>query len=336
MREDLLGYLLNALDESERQRVFEALQKDPHLRQELEQLRRDLRPLDATNRDYRPSAGLAELTCDLVEGYASQQTVGVSPVADPRRSRSWRGRLAAREACVPAGSWSSADAIVVAGILLAVSLIFFPAMAHSRYLSQVTQCQENLRQLGIALAGYSEQHDGFFPTIPVSGHRSVAGIYATILSEAQLLENPRIVLCPGSALAVHHTGFRIPSLEDLDQAEGSRLLTLQRTAGGSYGYTLGNVGAAGYYVTPRNRLRPCFALLADAPSLHLPGRQSGNHAGRGQNVLFEDQHVEFLRSPQSDLLGDDLFRNRYGYVEAGLDEGDSVVVPSHVSPLVRY
>ena len=41
MREDLLGYLLNALDESERQRVFEALQKDPHLRQELEKLRRD-------------------------------------------------------------------------------------------------------------------------------------------------------------------------------------------------------------------------------------------------------------------------------------------------------
>ena len=49
MREDLLGYLLNALDEAERQRVFEALQKDPQLRQELETLRRDLRPLDATN-----------------------------------------------------------------------------------------------------------------------------------------------------------------------------------------------------------------------------------------------------------------------------------------------
>jgi hypothetical protein len=94
--------------------------------------------------------------------------------------------------------------------------------------------------------------------------------------------------------------------------------------------------ADGRYKTPRNRLRFNFALVADAPSLHLPGRQSGNHAGRGQNVLFEDLHIEFLQSPQREAFGDDFFRNRHGYVEAGVDEGDSVVVPSFVSPLLGY
>jgi len=121
MREDLLGYLLNALDKAERQRVFEALQKDPQLRQELETVRRDLRPLDATNRDYNPPVGLAELTCDLVEGYAEQHAVGVPQEIESRRSHCWRGRLAARDACVPAHGWSAADTIVVMGILLAVS-----------------------------------------------------------------------------------------------------------------------------------------------------------------------------------------------------------------------
>jgi len=335
MREDLLGYLLNALDEPERQRVFEALQKDPQLRQELETLRRDLRPLDATNRDYDPPEGLAELTCDLVEGYAEQHAVSAAQATDSRCSRCWRGRFAARDSSVPAHGWSAADTIVVVGILLAVSLIFFPAMARSRHLAQVNQCQENLRQLGIALAGYSEQHDGFFPSIPVSGNRAVAGIYAPILLESQYLDNPRIVLCPGAESPMQDGEFCIPRLSDLDQARGLRLLALQRVLGGSYGYTLGNISDDGYK-TPRNRLRQYFALLADAPSLHLPGRQSGNHGGRGQNVLFEDQHVEFLPSPCNEVIGDDLFRNRYGYVEAGLDEGDSVVVPSYVSPLLRY
>jgi hypothetical protein len=208
-------------------------------------------------------------------------------------------------------------------------------MARSRYLAQVTHCQENLRQLGFALARYSEQHDGFFPVIPISGKRAVAGIYAPILYEAQYLDDPRTILCPGSALARQNADFRIPSLSELDQADGIQLRTLQRVVGGSYGYTLGNIGGQGY-VTPRNRMRQYFALLADAPSLHLAGRQSGNHGGRGQNVLFEDLHVEFLQSPRNEALGDDLFRNRYGYVEAGLDEGDCVVVPSNVSPLLRY
>lgn len=335
MREDLLGYLLNAVDETERQRVFEALQKDPQLRQELEDLRRELRPLDATNCDYDPPAGLADLTCDLVEGYAEQHTVGVPAGAERRRSRGLPGRFATRDSLVPANGSSVADTIVVAGILLAVSLIFFPAMARSRYLAQVTHCQENLRQLGIALARYSEQHDGFFPVIPVSGKRAVAGIYAPILFDALYLEDSRTVLCPGSEFATQNAGFQIPTLSELDQADGIQLRKLQRIAGGSYGYTLGNINGRGY-MTPRNRLRQHFALLADSPSLHLVGRQSGNHLGRGQNVLFEDQHVEFLLSPRNDALGDDLFRNRYGYVEAGLDEGDSVVVPSNVGPLLRY
>ena len=335
MREDLLGYLLNALDDDERQRVFETLQKDPQLRQELEALRRQLRPLDASNEDFEPPPALAELTCDLVEGYAESR-----PSAEPAKRQKSRGawrrvRSAACETCSPSGAWSATDTIVMAGVLLAVSLMFFPAIAGSRYRAQITACGDNLRNLGIALAGYSEQHHGFFPSIPVSGNRAVAGIYAPILLESQYLENPRIILCPGSEFVVQEGEFRIPRLSELDQARGLRLLALQRVMGGSYGYTLGNISGDGY-VTPRNRLRQYFALLADAPSLHLPGRQSGNHGGRGQNVLFEDQHVEFLPSPRSDALGDDLFRNRYGYVEAGLDEGDSVVVPSNVSPLVRY
>jgi hypothetical protein len=339
MRHDLLGYLLNALDEPERQAIFEALQEDPQLRQELEALRRELRPLDATNADFEPPPELAELTCDLVAAYAAEgsQVVQAAGRADGQRSRQarQRGRFATRETLAATSGWSAADAIVIAGILLAAAFLFFPAIAGSRYRSQIATCGENLRHLGLAMAGYSEHNRGFFPSIPVSGNRAAAGIYAIILNEGGYLESPRVVLCPGSRMAAQQNAFRIPTLAELDQAQGPDLWELHRMMGGTYGYTLGNV-ADGRYRTPRNRLRSHFALLADVPSLHLPGRQSGNHAGRGQNVLFEDLHIEFLTSPQREAFGEDFFRNRHGYIEAGVDEGDSVVVPSFVRPLLGY
>jgi hypothetical protein len=339
MREDLLGYLLNALDEAERQDIFERLQKDPQLRLELEALRRQLRPLDATNEDFEPPAALAELTCDLVAGYAAEparvEPAPGRPSGERAKRGPRRGRAAIVETCFPSSVWSAADAIVVAGILLAAAFLFFPAIAGSRYRSQIAACGENLRHLGLAMTGYSEHNRGFFPSIPVSGNRAAAGVYAIILNEGGYLDNPCVVLCPGSRGDSHGSKFRIPSLAELDGAHGQRLWELHRIMGGSYGYTLGNV-ADGRYKTPRNRLRYHFALLADAPSLHLPGRQSGNHAGRGQNILFEDLHIEFLESPQREASGDDFFRNRHGFVEAGLDEGDSVVVPSFVRPLLGY
>jgi hypothetical protein len=112
------------------------------------------------------------------------------------------------------------------------------------------------------------------------------------------------------------------------------LVKLQRTLGGSYGYTLGYV-IDGRYCTPRHRGRISFALLGDSPSLHLLGGQSDNHGGRGQNVLFEDLHVQFLPTYTGVDLRDNLFRNRSGYVEAGLDEADSVIASSFVRPFTK-
>ena len=126
--------------------------------------------------------------------------------------------------------------------------------------------------------------------------------------------------------------FHIPTPAELDQARGLQLFDLQRDMGGDYAYSLGTY-SDGYYRPPRHLLRERFALLADAPSLHLPGRQSGNHWGRGQSVMFGDLHIEFLVTPQCEPYGDDVYRNRLGFVEAGLDELDSVLGSSNARPL---
>lgn len=335
MRNDLLGYLLDALDDRERQRVVEALQRDPKLREELEDLRRSLNPLDSAADDGTPPEGLADQTCDLVE--AIEEAPELLPPQAVGHSAGHRGGLSSQPRELAAGtrSWTPADSFVVAGIFLAMSMLFFPAIAGSRFRSRITTCQHKLQCLGTALAKYSENKGGYFPSIPTSGNQSVAGIYGPKLIHAQLLTDPMILICPGSTMANQIDAFRPVTLEELERANAIELLLMHRRMGGSYGYSLG-YRVDGQYCTPRNRGRSSFAIMSDAPSLHLVASQSDNHAGRGQNVLFEDLRVEFLSTSLGNEGYDHLFRSRGGYFEAGWDDDDSVIAPSFVSPIMLH
>jgi hypothetical protein len=334
MREDLLGYLLDALDDDERRRVEDALRKDPRLQEELEHLQENLALLGSAWLNVEPPADLSEQTCDLVEAVKERELVHRPDRATDPRSRR-RIRAASPEVTARSRSWSASDSVVAAGIFVAVSMMFFPAIAGSRYRSEVTGCQQRLQELGIALADYSETTGGYFPSIPVRGNRSAAGLYGPILYEGGFITEPQLLVCPGSRMAHQSGELHIPSLSELDRATGPQLNALRRAMGGSYGYTLG-YQRNGQYCTPRNKSRYYFALLSDSPSLHLPSGQSDNHAGRGQNVLFEDLHVQFLVNCGPAPIGDSLFRNRAGYVEAGLDEADSVIAPSFAKPLMEF
>jgi hypothetical protein len=329
MREDLLGYLLNALDDAERERIEAALRTDPELQRRLEELHEQLQML--AEEEENPPPGLAERTCDRVADYAERQSrLATRPCTD--RTQPVRLSDRASRELSSGHSTSLADVVVGAGIFLAASFLFFPAIANSRYRSEIAACQFNLQRLGCALTEFSEVQAGLFPQVPTEGKRAAAGLFAPQLVHGEYLTEPAILICPGSRLAWERTDWYVPTLEELDAAEGRQLARMRRRMGGSYGYTLGYV-SEGKYRSHRNEHRPYFALMADAPSYHLPGHQSSNHEGRGQNVLFEDMHIEFVSSAVAGLLGDLLFLNRLGYTEAGVDKSDAVIVPSEFAPL---
>ena len=336
MRKDLLGYLLDALDDRERQRIVEALQTDPQLRRQLDELRQQLEPLDSDAKGNLPPKGLADQTCDLIEAFQeAPEAVRAHVVQRTPAGRRRRWAANERKASPEATHWSTADTVVAAGIFLAVSLMFFPAIASSRFRSEVTACQYNLQELGNALANYSEFNGGYFPSIPIQGNRSAAGVYGPLLYHSQFFTDERTLICPSSRLSEQGGAFHIPSLAELDQASGIELVLMQRAMGGSYGYTLG-YRMDGRYCTPRNLGRGTLALLSDRPSLHLVAGQSDNHGGRGQNVLFDDFRVEFMVTCKAHEGIDNVFRNRRGFCEAGTDINDSVIGPSFLPPIVNY
>ena len=321
-REQLLGFLLDALDDVERDKFEQHLSHDPQLQRELESLQSTLEPLSESYAEFEPPPTLAERTCALVTGHANAEKVSLARPGFTHEPMS--GSAPSR--------FSLADMFVAAGIFLAAALLFFPVIQNSRFLARQTHCENNLSHLGLALASYSDKDGGgFYPCVPTAGKFSFAGVYALILRDNGYLQDPTLVLCPSSDLAQQPGGFRMPTLEEVDQASRMAIADFRRIAGGSYGYNLGFV-VDGRHHWPRNQGRTHFALMADAPNSAWMDLRSLNHGGRGQNLLFGDGHVRFVVECVGDGCLDHPFQNHFGRPEAGVNENDSVIGSSFWSP----
>lgn len=355
VREHLLGYLLDALEPEEAEQVQQALTQTPRLNADLESLAAHLAELEIDREPHDPPPGLAANTCrwlavqlddeetadtvadafDPPSSHASQSVhesaaVGQRVVGQAASSIHPRlGPVAGREGQA-FRNWSFADFFVAGGIAVAAAFLFLPALAHSRFDAQRQACQNNLRQLGMALASYAEIHGGSFPRIPTEGNRAFAGIFAPVLKDGGFLEDSTNLSCPSSDVVRSWPQWNIPKLSDIDTAQGKLLGDLQTKASGGFGYNVGWIQGDEYRGTV-NRQRPFFALVSDAPSSLETDQQSDNHGRRGQNVLFEDGHYSFLRRCTGRECLDELFRNRAGRVAPGLDENDAVIVRGETS-----
>jgi hypothetical protein len=233
--------------------------------------------------------------------------------------------------------WSWSDVVVAAGVFLASALLFFPAIAKSRFDSRVAMCQYNLQQIGWAVQNYTEQDPRKrFPYVPADGNESFAGYFSVSMRDCGLLPNPNLLLCPDSDVANRNVLVYVPTRAEIKQATGVVLRKLQQSAGGSFGFNVGLVDEAGRHTSPRDERRATFAVMADAPSLLRPNGQSESHGGKGQNLWFEDGHVAFVKGCPSGICLDHPFRNKLGVMEAGVDANDAVVAPSSSPPYLRY
>jgi hypothetical protein len=160
-----------------------------------------------------------------------------------------------------------------------------------------------------------------------------AGMYAVILRQQGMLPQTHILICPASSLADRPDVLVVPTPGELVALPAEQLARLRKIMGGSYGYSLGFY-VNGLYQSPQDLRRATQALMADAPSPTEPLRHSLNHEGRGQNVLFEDLHVQFLPSCKAKGCSDHIFVNDEGRPYAGLHLGDSVIGASEDRPLV--
>lgn len=322
MRQDMVGFLLGAIEEPESRQLETALadpKQGPALRCDLERLRLAIKPL-SRDRGFLPAPpGLARQTMRFVESHSAV----TAPLPMPRAFSPEEGAGGGM------GSRAWLDRMIVAATALAACVLVGPLLLDAIVESRARRAERNLQKASIALQGYAESHR-VFPTPPDSGPLSRAGLYApTLVSEHRLVADDGTLLCPDTELARRGT-FRVPTLEELKAAIGTpQFDDMVRIMGGDYGYTLGHRDATGSLQPNLNRRREHHPIMADAPD--ESGQKSSNHPGGLHHVLYEDGRVQ--RVFADDVHGEDhLFKNHDGQIAAGVDAEDAVIGDSHHQP----
>lgn len=334
MHDLLVSYLLGEATEHERRFIEQRLREDPTVRGQLEHLRRCL-GLDEPDGEEPPPADLARRT--------SQHVATVADSGDFERgdsmsfsslgfasSPSGPGQAAATT------QWTVADLTVATGVALAIGMLLLPALGASHCASQRLHCQNNLCELGFALAKYSEDHNRFMPQVKPGEH---TGIYAIRLIRGGYLDHSRIaqlVVCPASKLADDIDAGRVtdwmPTWEKFQASRGLERVRFIRLSGGTYAYRL-PYKVGGEFRALRNTHSSKVPILADSPNPQLVEYTSCNHGGCGENVLFQDQNVRYLVGWFAPDGKDDLFLNYRGHVSPSDQRTDTVLAPSEVRPL---
>ncbi len=327
---DLLGYLVDALEPREHEQIERQLRDDPALREELRRLRAGLELLRDDDLNCEPLPGLARRACAFVARHReSTVEVAASEQMLAAHAKSLPLAPANVERQPPFGhSWRFVDVAVALGVCLAGVAMLFPILSNLQANARITTCQNKLREIGMALAEYSQHQNGYFPRVDEKGPLAAGGVYAPRLVAGGYITDPSEFLCPGAELPAD-AAFRVPTLDELQTARDDQIAELRRSMGGSYGYTLG-YRENGVYRPTRNLGRETFAIAADVPA--ADGRSSHNHGQKGHNVLLEDGHVAQLTTTR--MLGstDDIFMNDAGQIGAGCNRNDAVIVPSSASP----
>ena len=239
----------------------------------------------------------------------------------------------------PAGAlgWSLADLTVAGGVMLAVSMLLFPALRNSRDETRRNVCQNNQRQLWLVVSEYMQAHDDYVP--PVQPHEN-AGIFTVRLVEGGYIraEDLAVLLvCPAAPLAdsIRSDQIGIPTSAELGAMSASELATARQNMSPFFAYRLPYRIGQQYHQIRADRLTPS-PLFSDTSGAEQDGLMSPNHGGSIVQVTNQDGSVKPLYSCTMPEFNDDLFVNALGFVAAGVSRHDIVLGRSEATPAFAF
>jgi prepilin-type processing-associated H-X9-DG protein len=321
MNQDLLGYLLNALEPNEKAEVERYLETSGEARERLAALRQKLQPLSY---DAEAPAPPPELFFNTLRRIAEQRCCKPATIQIPH------GRAA-----TTAGSWRRLDVLIAAAIVFIALLLVPKSIMYVREAQIQRECAGNLGHLYQALMHYAGDHHGSLPAPEEKGPLAPAGVYAVKLADGGYLGTDARIYCPANRRsALPHDYPNPEALKakfDTDEYRG-----WIKQIGGCYGYHLGYLDRGGRLHAIRQDDDPRTPIIADRParfeeSPRWNAVNSPNHSSRGQNVLFLDGNVAFFRSRA--IGQDDIYLNHFLRQAAGRHARDAVIAPSEVPPI---
>jgi hypothetical protein len=320
MDENLLGYLLDALDSDARRAVEAHLRLHPEARARLEELRQMLAPLAADADAPEPPPALAASTLARVSAYQAARRLLTAPLPSRRQIGATARRGPRR-----------ADFVVAALILLLSAGMGMTWLARQWRDYRILACQNNLHGIWTALQVYADgrSEGGAFPRVEVEPPRNFAGVYVPMLTDAGALGADVNTACPAQVRRPTTT-CSLNELDELSRRRPDEYHALTRDLGGDYAYSLG-YREGGDLMGLRRDSGDLLPILADRARTDGRGN-SPNHGGAGQNVLYIGGQVRWCVEPTVGVDRDDIYRNLKNQVLAGEHQLDTVLGSSEAAP----
>lgn len=300
--EELVLYLLNEAEPTLVRRVEACLRTDPDVAARLQELRAALGLLDSIKGAVEPPIDLVARTMASIEDQSSpgeDRPTGDSPVDDADLVHLSRASLAAAQP-IPGSSRGVWDSAVLTLSIVALTSLMLPLVLEARSQSRRMQCAEHLRALGRGLTQWAMlNREHRFPSVPVNGCESFAGVYAVKLQDIGELESAGYLQCvsiPATPSSPAHLIY-VPTTNELRQGTAAQMAWWREKVGGNYAYNFGVIDE-GRIVGQRLEGRTHLAILSDAPQVQGDCDLFFAHNGQGINLYYEDGHVAFLRLPR--------------------------------------
>jgi hypothetical protein len=331
MREQLIRYLLGELDTEERRELRSQLRESPELQRELDQLRNCF----AANRedavDAPPPGRLAERTSERVSNSDEYELAAMSACST---------RMSASDDA-PAGvlGWSLADLTVAGGVMLAVSMLVFPALRDSRDGTRLNVCQNNQYQLWVLVTKHAIDHGGYYPQVRPN---EKVGVFAAKLVRRGYIDPDELavlLVCPSSPVAgkirAGELRIHIPSREELRVMPPAELGQAVSGSSPCYGDRMAQFIGNEYldardFASIYSGFDPIFGDLAGDPQ----DAMKSHHRGSVIQITNRNGSLKTFTTESPPAFGRDfdLYHNYLGVVAAGIGPHDVVLAPSNAMP----
>lgn len=223
---------------------------------------------------------------DIIEmkNYA-MKSYQLRPIRDWRRPARWSVNRRCFGCRRLAGSgFTLVEVLVVIGVLMLLAALLFPAFGRAREDGKRKVCLSNLRQIGLSLQQYSQDHDRRYPPLPPSPPDGSAGWAITI---ANYVKNDAIFQCPSEEHPSPNDGFTdywinaaLLGKSDVRLRFPANVIIEGEGEASSVDYALG-----------------ATASLPDWEAWSAAGDYTTRHLS-GANYCFADGHVKWLLPEQ--------------------------------------
>ena len=201
------------------------------------------------------------------------------------------------------------ELLVVIAIIGTLAGILLPVLSRARESARRTQCMSSLKQIGMALIMYANENNEKFPSSSTGAMESLSLLYPDYVSDSRTFN------CASDTSVTNAT-------QNEDSSDMKKGVAFGQDDC-SYGYDYTHTQADDADV----------ALAADRPPTKpSESANSGNHNGRGQNVVYIDGHVEFVNSPfagwyaSDGITRDNIYVDIAGDTEASTIGTDTVIL----------